>query len=158
VFSILLALVFIAWYVKEKTLSVHTICTTRREAFYWSTILFTFALGTAAGDLVSEKLQLGYLVSALLIMVLIGIAAFAHFRFHLSSIFTFWFAYVLTRPLGASIGDLLSQHHSAGGLGLGTAATSAVFLVTILILVIYLGITKKDVLSVEESELEDASP
>lgn len=158
VFSIMLAAVFIAWYVKEKSLSVHTIFTTRREAFYWSAILFTFALGTAAGDLVAEKLKLGYLVSALMILALIGIAAVAHFRFHLGSIFTFWFAYVLTRPLGASLGDLLSQPRSAGGLGLGTTGTSAVFLVTILILVIYLAITKKDVLSVDEAELEDASP
>jgi uncharacterized membrane-anchored protein len=157
VFSVMLAVVFIAWYAKEKSLSVHTIFTTRREAFYWLAILFTFALGTAAGDLVAEKLKLGYLVSALMIMALIGIAAVAHFRFHLGSIFTFWFAYVLTRPLGASMGDLLSQPHSAGGLGLGTTVTSAVFLATILVLVIYLAITKKDVLSVEESELEDAS-
>ncbi len=157
VFSVMLTVVFIAWYATEKTLSVHTISTTRREAFYWSTILFTFALGTAAGDLVSEKLKLGYLVSALMIMVLIGVATFAHSRFHLSSIFTFWFAYVLTRPLGASIGDLLSQPHSAGGLGLGTTITSAVFLVTILILVVYLAITKKDVLSEDETDGKTAS-
>ena len=105
----------------------------------------------------SEKLKLGYLVSALMIMVLIGVATFAHSRFHLSSIFTFWFAYVLTRPLGASIGDLLSQPHSAGGLGLGTTITSAVFLVTILILVVYLAITKKDVLSEDETDGKTAS-
>ena len=144
VFSIMLAATFLVWYAIEKTLSVHTIYTTRREAFYWSAILFTFALGTAAGDLVAERLHVGYLMSALMFAALIAAAAIAHLRFKLNAIFTFWFAYVLTRPLGASIGDYLSQAHDEGGLGLGTTATSALFLVTILGLVIYLVITKKD--------------
>jgi uncharacterized membrane-anchored protein len=144
VFSVMLAVTFVAWYAIEKTLSVHTIYTTRREAFYWSAILFTFALGTAAGDLVAERLHVGYLMSALMFAALIAAAAIAHLRFKLNAIFTFWFAYILTRPLGASIGDYLSQAHDEGGLGLGTTATSALFLVTILGLVIYLVITKKD--------------
>jgi len=145
VFSVMLAITFAVWYAKEKTLSVHSIYTTRREAFYWSTILFTFALGTAAGDLIAERLHLGYPLSAVLFLGLIAAIAFAHVRFKLNGIFTFWFAYVLTRPLGASIGDLLSQPRSNGGLGLGTTGTSALFLVAILGLVIYLSITKKDV-------------
>jgi uncharacterized membrane-anchored protein len=144
VFSVMLAVTFVVWYAIERTLSVHTIYTTRREAFYWSAILFTFALGTAAGDLVAERLQVGYLMSALMFAALIAAAAIAHLRLKLNAIFTFWFAYILTRPLGASIGDYLSQVREEGGLGLGTTATSALFLVTILCLVIYLAITKKD--------------
>jgi len=144
-FSVLLAATFAAWYAVEKTLSVHTIQTTRREAFYWSAILFTFALGTAAGDLVAERMHLGFLGSALVFGALIAVVAAAHVRFKLNGILAFWIAYVLTRPLGASLGDLLSQGRGAGGLGLGTVGTSALFLVTILGLVIYLAITKKDV-------------
>ncbi len=144
-FSVLLAATFAAWYAVEKTLSVHTIQTTRREAFYWSAILFTFALGTASGDLVAERMHLGYLVSALVFGALIAVVAVAHLRFKLNGVLAFWIAYILTRPLGASLGDLLSQARDAGGLGLGTVGTSALFLSTILGLVIYLVITKKDV-------------
>ena len=151
VFSVMLTATFLVWYAIEKTLSVHTIYTTRRELFYWSAILFTFALGTAAGDLVAERLQVGYLLSALMFAALIAAAAIAHLRFKLNAIFTFWFAYILTRPLGASIGDYLSQTRSEGGLGLGTTATSALFLVTILCLVIYLAITKKD--TIQETQI-----
>lgn len=145
VFSIALAATFVLWYAIEKTLSVHTIYTKRREAFYWSAILFTFALGTAGGDLVSEQFKLGYWVAALIFAGLIAVIAIAHLRFKLNAIFAFWVAYILTRPLGASIGDYLSQAHSQGGLGLGTVGTSALFLVTILGLVSYLAVTKKDV-------------
>jgi uncharacterized membrane-anchored protein len=116
VFSVLLALTFAVWYLVEKTLTVHTIYTTRREAFYWTTILFTFALGTAAGDLGAERLQLGYSVSALMFAGLIAIITLANFRFKLNGVLAFWMAYVLTRPLGASIGDLLSQPSNLGGL------------------------------------------
>ena len=156
-FGILLALTFAAWYAAEKTLSVHTIQTTRREAFYWSAILFTFALGTAAGDLVAERMHLGYLVSALVFGALIAVVAFAHVRFKLNGILAFWIAYVLTRPLGASLGDLLSQGRGAGGLGLGTVGTSALFLATILGLVIYVAITKKDVFRLGTTRLEPSS-
>jgi len=156
VFSVMLAITFAVWYAKEKTLSVHSIYTTRREAFYWSTILFTFALGTAAGDLIAERLHLGYPLSAVLFLGLIAAIAFAHVRFKLNGIFTFWFAYVLTRPLGASIGDLLSQPRSNGGLGLGTTGTSALFLVAILGLVIYLSMTKKDVADIKTAN--EAAP
>jgi uncharacterized membrane-anchored protein len=135
VFSIVLAAVFVAWYVSEKTLSVHTINTLRREVFYWLTILFTFALGTAAGDLAAEKLNLGYLVSALIFGAMIAIVTVAHLRFKLNAVLAFWIAYVLTRPLGASLGDYLTQSHDVGGLGLGTVLTSILFLTAILITV-----------------------
>ncbi len=143
-FSLALAATFTAWYVSEKTLSIHTIYTTRREAFYWLTILFTFALGTAAGDLAAERLNLGYFVSALIFGALIAAVFIAHIRFKLNAVLAFWIAYILTRPLGASLGDLLSQTRADGGLGLGTTVTSALFLVTILGLVTYLAITKVD--------------
>jgi uncharacterized membrane-anchored protein len=146
VFSVLLALTFAVWYLVEKTLTVHTIYTTRREAFYWATILFTFALGTAAGDLVAERLQLGYTVSALMFAGLIALITLANFRFKLNGVLAFWMAYVLTRPLGASIGDLLSQPSNLGGFNLGTVGTSALFLATILGFVLYLAVTKKDAL------------
>lgn len=144
VFAVVLAITFAVWYAVEKTLSIHTIYTTGREAFYWSAILFTFALGTAAGDLVSEKLNLGYWVAAVMFGALIALVALARFGLRVNAILTFWIAYILTRPFGASIGDYLSQSRGDGGLGLGTIATSALFLVTILALVIYLAVTRKD--------------
>lgn len=143
-FSIALIATFAAWYQVEKTLSVHEIDSTRREAFYWAAILFTFALGTAAGDLVAEKFGLGYLTSLGIFGTLIGLIALAHFAFKLNGILAFWLAYIMTRPLGASMGDLLSQPHKLGGFGLGTTATSAIFLLAILGLVIYLALTKRD--------------
>lgn len=146
-FSVALAATFVVWYKSEKTLSIHSIHTPKREAFYWVTILFTFALGTAAGDLVAESLKLGYLVSAIMFGALIVITAVAHLRFKLNTIVAFWIAYILTRPLGASIGDYLSQTRKDGGLGLGTLITSVVFLAAILTTVIYLTITKKDAAS-----------
>ena len=146
-FSIALALTFIAWYLKEKTLSVHFIDSTRREAFYWLAILFTFALGTAAGDLIAEQFGLGYLISLGLFAALIAVVAVAHFVFKLNAILAFWMAYILTRPLGASLGDYLSQPHSAGGLALGTVGTSALFLSAILALVVYLVVSKRDTMN-----------
>jgi uncharacterized membrane-anchored protein len=143
-FSIALAIVFAVWYASEKTLSIHTIVTTRREAFYWSAVLFTFALGTAAGDLTAERLAVGYWKSALLFGALIAIVFIAHIKFGLNAILAFWIAYILTRPLGASIGDFLSQPRVDGGLGLGTTITSVIFLLVILAVVIYLTVTKRD--------------
>ena len=137
-FAVALAFTFGGWYASEKTLSVHTIVTTRREAFYWLAILFTFALGTAAGDLVAEKFELGYLLSAGVFAALIGVAGIAHFGFKANAVTTFWAAYILTRPLGASIGDYLSQAPEDGGLGLGTTVTSALFLAAILGVVVHL--------------------
>jgi len=149
VFSVLLLVTFAAWYAQEGTLSVRSITTRRRETYYWLAILFTFALGTAAGDLVAERWQVGYLLSAAMFGALIAVAALAHLRFKLNAIFAFWFAYIMTRPLGASIGDYLSQPRSEGGLGLGTVGTSALFLTAILGLVIYLTVTRKDVITSE---------
>jgi uncharacterized membrane-anchored protein len=147
-FAAILACVFGAWYWSERTLSVHTIVTTRREAFYWLAILFTFALGTSAGDLVAEKLELGYLPSVGIFAGAIALVTLAHFRFKLNAILSFWIAYVLTRPLGASIGDFLSQPTSETGLGLGTILTSVIFLSAILALVVYLTISKRDLIAV----------
>ena len=144
IFGVALLATFAAWYASEKTLSIHSIYTTRREAFYWLTILFTFALGTAAGDLTAERLKLGYWVSALLFGGLIAVVTGAHFALRLNAVLAFWIAYILTRPLGASLGDYLSQPHDAGGLGLGTVGTSALFLLTILAVVTYLTITRRD--------------
>jgi uncharacterized membrane-anchored protein len=143
-FSIALALTFAAWYASEKTLSIHTIVTTKREAFYWATVLFTFALGTAAGDLTAERLAVGYWKSALIFGGLIALIFFAHRVLGVNAILAFWIAYILTRPLGASIGDFLSQPRADGGLGLGTTVTSAIFLLAILAVVVFLTITKKD--------------
>jgi uncharacterized membrane-anchored protein len=143
-FAIALAATFAVWFAKEKTLSIHTIVTSRREAFYWLAVLFTFALGTAAGDLLAEKLAIGYWKSALVFGGAIAIVYFAHFRFKLNAILAFWIAYILTRPLGASIGDYLSQARADGGLALGTTVTSVIFLATILAVVVFLTITKKD--------------
>lgn len=144
VFSVALAVTFMVWYLCERTLSVHTISTLRREGFYWLAILFTFALGTAAGDLLAEKLNLGYLPSTLLFGTCIAIITIAYLRFKRNAVLAFWIAYVLTRPLGASIGDYLTQARDDGGLGLGTVVTSSLFLLTILLTVTYLTITKKE--------------
>jgi len=144
VFSIVLAAVFSIWYAFERTLSIHTIVTTRREGFYWLAILFTFALGTAAGDLTAEKLALGYGVSILIFGGIIAAIAVAYFGFHANAVTTFWLAYIMTRPLGASIGDWLSHSRHAGGVGLGTTGTSYLFLGCILGLVTFLTITRRD--------------
>ena len=144
IFAIVLAAVFAAWYRSENTLSIHSIRTVKREAFYWTTILFTFALGTAAGDLTAERLDVGYWKSALLFAVVIGLVTLAHYRFRLNAVVAFWIAYILTRPLGASIGDYLSQSRDDGGLGLGTTVTSIIFLAAILSVVVYLTRTRRD--------------
>jgi uncharacterized membrane-anchored protein len=146
IFGVALAITFAWWYASERTLSIHTIYTTRREAFYWGAVLFTFALGTSAGDLLSEKLALGYLNALLLFAGAIAVVAVAHFVFRINAILSFWLAYILTRPLGASIGDYMSQAKADGGLGLGTTITSFIFLGVILALVVYLAVTKVDVI------------
>ncbi|MGW3109550.1 COG4705 family protein [Streptomyces sp. NPDC001100] len=145
VFGIVLAVVFVVWYRRERTLSIHSIDTTSRESFYWLAVLFTFALGTAAGDLVSERMNLGYWLSAVLFALAIAAVGIAHFALGLDAVWSFWIAYILTRPLGASIGDYLSQPAGDGGLGLGTVVTSVLFLAVILGLVVFLTVTRKDV-------------
>ncbi len=145
VFAIILAIVFVVWYRRERTLSIHSIDSTSRESFYWLAVLFTFALGTAAGDLVSERMDLGYWLAAVLFGLAIAAVALAHFKLGLDAVWSFWIAYILTRPLGASIGDYLSQPTGDGGLGMGTVVTSVLFLAVILGLVVYLSVTRKDV-------------
>jgi uncharacterized membrane-anchored protein len=144
IFTVALAATFGAWYASEKTLSIHSIITSKREAFYWLTILFTFALGTAAGDLVAEKLNIGYWKSALIFAAVIGLMYAAQKYMGLNSVLAFWAAYIVTRPLGASIGDYLSQDKAIGGLELGTTVTSVIFLSVILVVVTFVAITKKD--------------
>jgi uncharacterized membrane-anchored protein len=152
IFAVALTATFAAWYRSEKTLSIHSIFTTRREGFYWLTILFTFALGTAAGDLVAESLNLGYWKSAIMFAAMIAAVAVACFRFRLNAVLAFWLAYILTRPLGASIGDYLSQAKTDGGLGLGTTVTSFIFLGTILAVVIFLTRTRRDAIDTPVNE------
>lgn len=139
-FAVALAVTFAVWFAMERTLSIHTVFTTRREAFYWLAILFTFALGTAAGDLVAEQFSLGYLATGILFGMIIASLTVGYFFLGLNSILAFWLIYILTRPLGASFGDLLSQPRQYGGLGLGTIITSALFLVIIAGVVIYMSI------------------
>lgn len=157
VFSVLLLITFGIWYAKEKTLSIHSIFTKRREVFYWFTILFTFALGTAAGDLMAESLGLGYLVTGIIVAAVIVVVGVARL-FKLNSVLSFWIIYIMTRPLGASIGDLLSQPIKFGGLGLGATATSVIFLAGILGIVLYFTFSKRDVIKDEVvQEKEDAA-
>jgi uncharacterized membrane-anchored protein len=134
VFALLLGATFAIWYWSERTLSIHTIITSRRELFYWAAILFTFALGTAAGDLATEELSLGFRVGVVVFAGLIALIATAYYL-GAKAVLTFWIAYILTRPLGASLGDLLSQAPAYGGLGLGTIGTSLLFFTVIAILV-----------------------
>ncbi|MDJ0361951.1 hypothetical protein [Rhodococcus sp. H29-C3] len=145
-FTAALILTFAAWYFAEGTLSIHSIRTRRREGFYWLAILFTFALGTAAGDLVAEQIELGYLTSALIFAAIIALVAAAHYALRLNAVLAFWIAYIITRPLGASIGDYLTQDKTAGGLGLGPTLVTAVFVIAIVGSVTYLTISKADVL------------
>ncbi|TVX98998.1 hypothetical protein FPZ49_34125 [Paenibacillus cremeus] len=144
VFSVLLALTFLFWFMSEKTLSIHSIFTRKREVFYWLTILFTFALGTAMGDLFSEQLGLGYLRTGITVTVIIICIFLAWKILRLDGILAFWIAYILTRPLGASLGDYLSQPLANGALGLGTTVTSIIFLISILGIISYLAVTKID--------------
>ena len=151
-FSIALAAVFALWYASEKTLSIHSIDSAKRELFYWAAILFTFALGTAAGDLVAEHLGLGYVVSALIFGAIIAVITLAYYRFKLNAVLAFWIAYILTRPFGASIGDLLSQPMTAGGLGLDTVSTSGIFLIAIFGLIAHLTIQQKKQVLIPQSD------
>jgi uncharacterized membrane-anchored protein len=140
-FAAALAAIFAVWYAVERTLSIHTIVTTRREQFYWWAILFTFALGTAAGDLATEALGLGFNLGVLVFGALIAVIAGAYYL-GANAVLTFWLAYILTRPLGASLGDLLSQAREYGGLGFGTVYTSLCFLIVIVALVALLSLRR----------------
>lgn len=142
-FTVAQAIIFAAWYANEKTLSIHSIYTNRREAFYWATVLDTFALGTALGDLTATTMHLGFFSSGVLFAVLIAVPALAYRFFCMNEIFAFWFAYIMTRPLGASFSDWASSSH--GGLGLGSGLVSLVLTIIIIGLVGYLTVTCKDV-------------
>lgn len=140
-FSVALAATFAIWFAFEKTLSIHTIFTTRREIFYWLAILFTFSLGTSAGDLVAETFGLGYFATGVGFGLVIAAISVAYYVFRVNGILCFWLAYILTRPLGASFGDLLSQPVDYGGLGFGTIVTSLIFLAAIAVIVGYMTLT-----------------
>jgi len=143
-YAIVLAVVFRTWYVIEGTLSIHSITTPRRELFYWAAVLATFALGTAAGDLTAVTLGLGYFGSILLFGAIITIPAIGYFRSGMNSILAFWFAYVVTRPVGASVADWLAVSSARGGLALGTGPVSLVLAAAIAGFVYYLARTGKD--------------
>lgn len=143
-FGLALAATFALWYASERTLSIRTIVTTRRELFYWAAVLFTFALGTAAGDLAAETLHLGYGESALLFVAAISAIVVVCLGFEANAVASFWAAYVLTRPLGACLGDWLSQPVTNGGLGMGAAETSGMFLAAILGLIAFLTAARRD--------------
>jgi uncharacterized membrane-anchored protein len=141
-FTIALAATFAAWFASEKTLSIHKVFTLKREAYYWLAILFTFALGTAAGDMVAELFGLGYLATGILFGMIIASLALGYALLGLDPILGFWLAYIFTRPLGASFGDLLSQPTKFGGMGLGTIITSALFLSAIVAIVAYMSVSR----------------
>nr|WP_308198196.1 hypothetical protein [Rhodococcus sp. ARC_M6] len=135
-------------------MSIHSIRTPKREAFYWLAILFTFALGTAAGDLIAEQVNLGYAKSAILFGAVSAVVTAAHYWLKLNAVLAFWIAYIVTRPLRASLGDLLTQGRDEGGLGLGPTTTTMVFAGVIVALVAFLTVSKVDVLPAEDSDLE----
>ena len=155
VFSFALAVVFLAWYASEKTLSIHSIYTLRRELFYWTAIVTTFALGTAVGDLTATTLpaiagiatttsHLGYFMSGVLFAILFFVPGIGYKLFGLNSVFAFWFAYIMTRPLGASFADWLGRPPEFSGVGVGTGRISLILAVVIIVLVGYLTITHRD--------------
>lgn len=154
VFSVILLITFAIWYKNEKILSIHSINTRKREAFYWLIVLFTFALGTAAGDLMAESLALGYLMTGVIVCIVVIAVVIAWKYFKLDSILAFWIVYIMTRPLGASLGDFLSQDKVNGGLGLGATVTSVIFLAGILLTVIFLTVTKRDLVSKSSEKIE----
>lgn len=143
-FAIILSTVFALWYHSERTLSIHSIVTRRRELYYWAAILFTFALGTSAGDLMAERFNLGYGLAAIVFAAMIAVTYALYRLVNMNAILAFWIAYILTRPLGASVGDFLAKPVIAGGLGWGTVNTSLLFLSAILTLVVFLTISKAD--------------
>ena len=152
-----MAAIFLCWYRSEGTLSIHSINTRRREAFYWATVLATFALGTAAGDLTATQLHLGFFGSALLFAAIIAIPAVGWWRFDLNPIVAFWFAYIVTRPLGASFADGFSKPPAITGLGLGDGTVSGVALIVFLALVTYVSVTKVDVQDARHSDTSASS-
>lgn len=151
IFGCALGATFGGWYASEKTLSIHSIFTRKREGWYWLTVLFTFALGTAVGDQISEGLALGYWQALVIFAAAIAAVALVYYVLKINAVFAFWTAYVLTRPLGASMGDLLSQPEADKGFGFGAGITSGIFLGLILLTVVYLTASKRDVIPVTDA-------
>lgn len=143
-FAVALVIVFVVWFATEKTLSIHTIYNGRRELFYWAAVITTFALGTATGDLTAYTFNLGFLVSAILFLAIFAIPALGWRFLHWNAVFAFWFAYILTRPIGASFADWLGKTPSEGGIGVGNGTVSFVLAIIIAAFVLYLSITHKD--------------
>ncbi len=143
--AVVVATIFFLWQRSEGTLSIHSITTQTREAYYWAAVLATFALGTAAGDLTAMPLNLGFLGSTVLFAVIIAIPALAWWRGNLNPIAAFWAAYVVTRPLGASIADWFGKSHAKTGLGLGDGTVSALAFIVFVVLVLYVTLTKGDI-------------
>jgi uncharacterized membrane-anchored protein len=144
-FLIALEVIFILWYRSEKTLSIHSIYTRRREMFYWATVMATFALGTAMGDMTASTLHLGYFYSGVLFAAIIAVPAVSYWLFGLNEVLAFWFAYIVTRPLGASFADWAGKPPSMTGIGLGDGIVSLILGILIVVFVGYLTITRKDV-------------
>lgn len=144
-FSVALFIVFVTWYISERTLSIHSIYTLRRELFYWATVVTTFALGTAVGDMTASTLHLGYFVSGLLFAALFALPGIGYGLFGLNEVFAFWFAYIMTRPFGASFADWFGRPRDFGGMGLGTGLISLILAVIIVAFVAYLTVTHRDV-------------
>jgi uncharacterized membrane-anchored protein len=157
-YAVVLAVVFTLWRRSEGTLSIHSIVTRRREAYYWLTVFATFALGTATGDLTATTLHLGYLPSGLMFTGLILIPALAWWRFRLNPIVAFWWAYVLTRPLGASFADWLSKPPAISGINLGDGRVALVAAVIIAVLVGYVAVTRRDIQPVAPGTASPAAP
>jgi uncharacterized membrane-anchored protein len=149
--AIVLAAIFWLWYRSEGTLSIHSIMTTRRELFYWATVFATFALGTAVGDLTATTMHLGYLGSGIMFFIVILVPALLWGGFKLNSVFCFWFAYVITRPLGASFADYFSKPHHMSGANYGDLQTAAGATILVFILVVYLAISGHGVQKPEEA-------
>jgi uncharacterized membrane-anchored protein len=144
-FAAALTVVFVVWYKTERSLSIHSIHNARREVFYWAAVLTTFALGTATGDMTATTMHLGYLASGILFAGIFAIPVVGYYVLGPNSIAAFWFAYILTRPLGASFADWMGVSHDRGGLGLGTGPVSVALLALIAVLVGYLSLTRQDV-------------
>jgi uncharacterized membrane-anchored protein len=155
-YAIVLAVIFFTWHRVEGTLSIHSIHTKRREKFYWATVLATFALGTATGDMTATTLHIGYLGSGLMFLGLILVPFIGHRWFGLNAVLAFWMAYVLTRPLGASFADWMAVEPHRGGLGLGAGGASLILAAVVLLAIRRLATTKMDVL-VEDVDLDDGS-
>jgi uncharacterized membrane-anchored protein len=144
-YLVVLAAILIGWYRSEETLSIHSVYTPRRERFYWATVLATFALGTAAGDMTATTMRLGFLASGVMFTLWIAVPAVAYLRFGINEVLTFWFAYILTRPLGASFADWMAVGHGSGGLGFNTGPVAITLTIAIVAFVRYLSITRVDV-------------